>query len=165
MSARRLVALLLAAVALAGAGFAARAAAPRPGAGAGARDRGAIEGPTLAAVQQTIEPQGGGADTAVPMKLAYKNTLPDSAGRGIAERWCLVCHSAMLITQQAKDSTAWEKTLGQMEKWGVTVTPEERDSLRLYLVQNFGPRVAPVPRGAAPAPAARDTTKAPAPPR
>ena len=100
MSARRLVALLLAAAALAGAGFAARAAAPRPGAG------GAIAGPTLAAVQQTIEPQGGGADTAVPMKLAYKNTLPDSAGRGIAERWCLLCHSAMLIMQQAKDSTA-----------------------------------------------------------
>jgi len=158
MSARRLAALLLAAVALAGAGFAARAAAPRPGAGAGASG-------AIAAVQQTIEPQGGGADTAVPMKLAYKNTLPDSAGRGIAERWCLVCHSAMLITQQAKDSTAWEKTLGQMEKWGVTVTPEERDSLRLYLVQNFGPRVAPAPRGAAPAPAARDTAKTPAPPR
>jgi hypothetical protein len=153
MSARRLVALLLAAVALAGAGFAARAAAPRPGAGAGAGASGA-----LAAVQQTIEPQGGGADTAVPMKLAYKNTLPDSAGRSIAERWCLVCHSAMLITQQAKDSTAWEKTLGQMEKWGVTVTPEERDSLRLYLVQNFGPKALPPARVAAPVTTARETT-------
>jgi len=160
MSARRLLGALLACVALAGAGVAARAAAPRPGAAS------AIEGPKLAAVQQAVEPQSGGAGAeTVPTKLAYRNTLPDSAGRGIAERWCLLCHSAMLITQQAKDSTAWEKTLGQMEKWGVTVTPEERDSLRLYLVQNFGPRPVPPARGAAPAPAARDTARAPAPPR
>ena len=159
MSARRLLGALLACVALAGAGLAARAAAP----GAGAAS--AIVGPKLAAVQQAIEPQPGGAGDAVPMKLAYRNTLPDSAGRGIAERWCLMCHSAMLITQQAKDSTAWEKTLGQMEKWGVTVTPEERDSLRLYLVQNFGPRPVPAARGVAPAPVARDTARAQAPPR
>lgn len=150
MSARRLLGALLACAALAGAGIAARAAAPRPGAGS------TFEGPKLAAVQQAAEPQTGGAEAAVPMKLAYKNTLPDSAGRGIAERWCLLCHSAMLITQQAKDSTAWEKTFTQMEKWGVNVTPEERDTLRAYLVQNFGPR---------PAPAARDSVRAPAPPR
>jgi hypothetical protein len=159
MSARRLLGALLACLALAGAGIAARAAAPRPGA-TGAEST--IEGPKLAAVQQAAEPQAGGAGAAaaaMPAKLAYKNTLPDSAGRGIAERWCLLCHSAMLITQQAKDSTAWEKTLTQMEKWGVTVTPEERDSLRVYLVQNFGPRLGP------PAPAARDSARAPAPPR
>jgi cytochrome c5 len=159
MSARRLLGALLACVALAGAGIAARAAAPRPGAGS------TIEGPTLAAVQQAIELQADGAGAAVPTRLAYKNTLPDSAGRVIAERWCQLCHSAMLITQQAKDSTAWEKTLGQMEKWGVTVTPEERDSLRLYLVQNFGPRPVPPARGAAPAPATHDTARAPASPR
>jgi len=161
MSARRLLGALLACAALAGAGIAARAAAPRPGAGS------TIEGPKLAAVQQAAEPQAGGAGAAaaVPTRLAYKNTLPDSAGRGIAERWCLLCHSAMLITQQAKDSTAWEKTLTQMETWGVTATPEERDSLRAYLVQNFGPRPAPPARGAAPAPAARDTAQAPAAPR
>ena len=80
---------------------------------------------------------------AVPSRAAYATTLPDSAGRGIAERWCLLCHSAMLITQQKKDSTGWEKTLAQMEKWGVTPTPEERDTLRAYLLQNFG---RPIPR-------------------
>jgi hypothetical protein len=165
MSARRLLGALLACAALAGAGIAARAAAPRPGA-AGAAS--AIEGPKLAAVQQTAEPPAGGegaATPAVPMKLAYKKTLPDSVGRGIAERSCLPCHSAMLITQQAKDSTAWEKTLAQMEKWGVLVTPEERDSLRLYLVQNFGPRPSPPARVTTPVPVARDSARDSAPPR
>src|SRR5204863_145450 len=96
---------------------------------------------------------GARATPSVPAKIAYSSALPDSAGRAIVERWCTLCHSAMLITQQAKDSTAWEKTLGQMEKWGATPTPEERDTLRAYLVQCFGPRVAPVPKAPAPAPA------------
>lgn len=141
MSARRLAGLFVAgaALAFAAAGFAARAAAPRSGA-AGV-DR-APTAPLLAATAQATEPQAGGPGEAgaVPMRLAYAVTLPDSAGRHIAERWCLMCHSAMLITQQAKDSTGWEKTLAQMETWGVTATPEERDSLRAYLIQNFGPR-------------------------
>ena len=141
MSARRLVALVLAGAALAGLGLAA---------------------------QQPPQPQGGGAtspppDTAAVTKRAvYAALLPDSAGRDIAQRWCLLCHSAMLITQQAKDSTAWEKTLAQMEKWGVVVTPEEHDTLRTYLTKCFGPRVKPAPaRPAPPATAAGDTTRAP----
>jgi hypothetical protein len=123
----------------------------------------ALAGAVLA--QPPGEPPAGAghATPNVPAKLAYAATLPDSAGRAVVERWCLMCHSATLITQQAKDSTAWEKTLGQMEKWGVTATPEEHDSLRAYLVQNFGPRVVPVPAPARGAP--RDTTRAPATPR
>jgi len=167
MSPRRLAAVLIACAALAGAGFAAFASAPRGGNRAGG---------ALAAVEQPPpEPPAGGAapgaasaghaTPAVPAKNAYPTALPDSAGRAIVERWCLMCHSAMLITQQAKDSTAWEKTLGQMEKWGVAPTPEERDTLRAYLVQCFGPRVAPVPKAPPPRPAAppapRDTTAAP----
>jgi cytochrome c5 len=130
MSARRLVALLLVAAALAGA-------------------------------QRAAEPQGSGgeaapADTAV-RRAAYAATLPDSAGKSIAERWCVLCHSAMLITQQAKDSTGWEKTISQMEKWGVVLTPEEHDTLRTYLQRSFGPRPVPAPR-ARPAPAPAATT-------
>jgi len=145
MSARRLSGLLLASAALACAvaGLAARAATPRGGSGAGAHSPG--EG--VVALAATDEVGGGGGEArdpdSVPKKLAYATALPDSVGRGIAERWCLLCHSAMLITQQAKDSTAWEKTLAQMEKWGVAVTPEERDTLRVYLVQSFGLRGTP----------------------
>ena len=48
----------------------------------------------------------------------------------------------MLVTQQAKDSTGWEKSLATMEKWGAPMTPAERDTLRGYLLERFGPRVA-----------------------
>jgi len=113
---------------------------------AGLAARGATSRGGSAGLLAADEEQAGG-DVAqprdpelVPKKLAYATELPDSVGRAIAQRWCLLCHSAMLITQQAKDSAGWEKTLAQMEKWGVAVTPEERDTLRAYLVQSFGPR-------------------------
>ena len=70
----------------------------------------------------------------------YLSTFPAGAGREIADRACLMCHSAALTTQQAKDSTGWEKTLGQMQKWGVVLTPAEHDTLRQFLVIHFGPR-------------------------
>ena len=75
-------------------------------------------------------------------RRVYEQQFPEGAGKAIAERACLICHSQTLVTQQAKDSTAWEKSLATMEKWGVKLTPAEHDSLRRYLLANFGPRVA-----------------------
>ncbi len=72
-------------------------------------------------------------------RLAYPTALPPGAGKPIAERSCLMCHSAMLVTQQAKDSTGWEKTLTQMEKWGVMLAPSEHDTLSRYLRGAFPP--------------------------
>jgi hypothetical protein len=46
----------------------------------------------------------------------------------------------MLIVQQRKDSTGWEKTIAQMETWGVALSPAECDTLRRYLVASLGPR-------------------------
>src|SRR5262245_24338930 len=141
MSRRRLAAALISGAALAGAVMAQPPGEPPAGGAAG----------------------GGHATPNVTARVAYATTLPDSAGRAVVERWCLMCHSATLITQQAKDSTAWEKTLGQMEKWGVATTPEERDTLRTYLVRYFGPRAMPAP--APKAAGASDTARAPAPSR
>jgi hypothetical protein len=70
----------------------------------------------------------------------YPNQFPAGGGQALAERYCQICHAPSLITQQAKDSTGWEKTLGQMEKWGIQPTPAEHDSLRGYLLSQFGPR-------------------------
>ena len=75
----------------------------------------------------------------IPKKI-YPQQFPEGDGKAIAERSCMLCHSATLVTQQAKDSTGWEKTLGTMEKWGVKLTPAEHDSLRTYLLAHFGPR-------------------------
>lgn len=71
---------------------------------------------------------------------AWQATFPAGEGRAIAERSCLICHSAMLVRQQAKDSTGWEKTLALMEKWGATLTPAEHDTLRRWLLVTQGPR-------------------------
>ena len=70
----------------------------------------------------------------------YPNQLPDGAGREIAERACLMCHAATLITQQTKDSTAWAKSVATMVKWGAPMAENEQDALVGYLASSIGPR-------------------------
>jgi mono/diheme cytochrome c family protein len=77
-----------------------------------------------------------------PPRLATPDHFPAGDGRAIAERACVICHSAMLVTQQAKDSTGWEKTIATMRKWGAPLSDAERDSLRNYFVATLGPRSA-----------------------
>ena len=76
----------------------------------------------------------------VRVRHVYAAQFPRGAGKAIADRACVACHSPMLVVQQSKDSTAWEKTIGQMAKWGVELTPAEHDTLRAYLVSRLGPR-------------------------
>jgi hypothetical protein len=66
-------------------------------------------------------------------RTVYPNRFPDGAGGAIATRACLT------TTQQRKDSTGWEKSLRQMETWGVKLTPSERETLFTYLRAKFGP--------------------------
>jgi cytochrome c5 len=73
-------------------------------------------------------------------RAPYSSTFPAGPGKAIAERACLFCHSPMLVAQQAKDSTAWEKTLATMRTWGTPMTRAEQDTLRGYLLTHFGPR-------------------------
>jgi len=81
-------------------------------------------------------------------RAAYPDTFPSGDGRAIAERACMICHSPMLVTQQAKDSTGWEKTLATMKNWGAPLSSSERDTLRGYLLMRFGPRPVAVPLSA-----------------
>ena len=74
-------------------------------------------------------------------QVAYPARLIAGAGHEIAEQRCLMCHSAALITQQAKDSTGWEKTLGQMEKWSAPMPAAEHQKLHAYLLRHYGPRI------------------------
>lgn len=121
---------------------------PHPG-GRGAR--------RLAAAAIALAPLAFAALALVPgdsrpagNRAAYPDSFPAGAGKAIAERACLFCHSAMLVTQQAKDSTGWEKTLTTMKGWGSPLEPAERDTLRGYLLARFGPRPAPAPAPAPP---------------
>ena len=85
---------------------------------------------------------GGAAAVAAPPPATshrHANHLPEGPGRALAEGACLICHSAMLVTQQKKDSVGWEKTVHQMELWGAPVPASAHDSLVTYLRARFGP--------------------------
>ena len=75
-----------------------------------------------------------------PAATPFPGTLPDGEGRAVAERACVICHSPMLITQQAKDSTGWAKTLTQMQKWNAPLDSSERDTLQRWFTAKLGPR-------------------------
>ena len=75
-----------------------------------------------------------------PLVHPYPNQLPEGEGSVLAARACLMCHAATLITQQAKDSTAWAKTVGTMVKWGSPLPTAEQDTVVRYLSAHFGPR-------------------------
>lgn len=95
----------------------------------------------LAVVLATVGARPHHAHASSPNGHApYPDHFPAGPGDDIAARSCVICHSAMLVTQQAKDSLGWEKTLSLMEKWGAPVAPGEHDSLRTYLLTRFGPR-------------------------
>ncbi len=58
------------------------------------------------------------SDRTLARRTAYPANFPPGPGASVAERSCVACHSAMLVTQQHKDSTGWEKTVHTMESWG-----------------------------------------------
>ena len=82
-------------------------------------------------------------DDKASRRAVYASDFPAGEGREIAGRACVLCHSASRTTQQAMDSTGWEKTLTQMEKWGVKLTPAEHDTLRRYLLGHYGAKAKP----------------------
>ena len=71
---------------------------------------------------------------------AYPAKLAAGEGSELAESHCLMCHSAMLIAQQAKDSTGWEKTIALMEKWSAPLDSTSHRALHRYLLRSYGPR-------------------------
>lgn len=94
----------------------------------------------VAAAVALLAPQPHSAGTAAAKRRSvYPTRFPQGLGRGVAERACLVCHSATLVTQQHKDSTGWEKSVRQMEAWGVKLKSADRESLLTYLRSQFGP--------------------------
>ena len=108
----------------------------------------------LAALGLALLGGANGESRSTGSRFATPDTFPTGEGKAIADRACLFCHSAMLATQQAKDSTGWEKTLTTMKNWGSPMSNQERDTLRTYLLARFGPRPVAVPLPApAPAPA------------
>ena len=80
-----------------------------------------------------------GDATAPPRRSVYPKEFPTGDGLDLLTSKCQTCHSAMLVTQQRKDSTGWEKTVTTMEKWGARLVPADHAMVVHYLLQHFGP--------------------------
>jgi cytochrome c5 len=85
----------------------------------------------------------GDEKSAVDPRRPYSVDLPEGPGREQVQQSCLICHSAMLVVQQHKDSTAWEKTITQMLAWGAPMDSAGHEQARAYLVAHFGPAPKP----------------------
>jgi len=84
------------------------------------------------------------------MARPYPDSFAAGSGQALAEQRCVMCHNATLITQQAKDSAGWARTIGTMKTWGTPLDSAETDTLLRWLAATYGPR----PR-ANPAPGSR----------
>lgn len=70
----------------------------------------------------------------------YSTQLAEGPGRALAEQRCLMCHAATLITQQAKDSAGWARTVSTMKTWGSPLDSAETDTLMRWLIASYPPR-------------------------
>ena len=66
--------------------------------------------------------------------------LPTGTGHDLVLSNCLICHSSMMLEQQHKDSTAWNKTVTTMVSWGAPLPPTQQPVLVAYLAQHFPAR-------------------------
>lgn len=71
--------------------------------------------------------------------------LAPGPGQSLVVVNCLICHSATMIEQQRKDTTAWNKTVTQMIAWGSPLPAAQKPVLVAYLAEHYGARAASAP--------------------
>ena len=77
-----------------------------------------------------------------PALRAQGPALPASAGVEVAQGKCIGCHEADLIVSQRLSPAGWDREVAKMERWGPTLTADERPRLVGYLTRQFGLRPA-----------------------
>jgi cytochrome c2 len=73
---------------------------------------------------------------------AQAPALPASAGVEVAQAKCIGCHEADIIVSQRLSPVGWDREVAKMERWGATLTADERRALVGYLTREFGVRPA-----------------------
>lgn len=76
------------------------------------------------------------------MPRAQAPALPAGAGAEVAQAKCIGCHDADLIVSQRLSPAGWDREVTKMERWGATLTADERRALVGYLTRQFGVRPA-----------------------
>ena len=71
---------------------------------------------------------------------AQQQQLPAGAGLDVLKRRCVSCHETDIISSQKLTLTGWTRSVDKMVRWGVSITPEEREVLQAYLAQHFAPQ-------------------------
>jgi mono/diheme cytochrome c family protein len=66
-------------------------------------------------------------------------TLPDGAGRSIAQRTCIACHTLHVVTSKRTSQDGWTQVVNEMVNRGADLSDNEIDTLIQYLSTNFGP--------------------------
>lgn len=77
---------------------------------------------------------------ALASTAASAQTLPPGPGADVLKAKCVSCHEADIIVSQRLSLAAWTRSVDKMVRWGVAITPAEREALHPYLAANFGPK-------------------------
>ena len=75
----------------------------------------------------------------LPVLGSVVTPLPEGAGKSVAERTCLPCHSGDILRQQRLTEKQWTAVLTKMAGWGAELSDTDRVVLMPYLVSQFGP--------------------------
>lgn len=100
--------------------------------------------PKLAARLAPPPPAALTAQLAADEQVAIKH-LAAGHGHDLVIGNCLTCHSATMIEQQHKDTTAWNKTVTQMVAWGAPLAKDQQAILVAYLAGHYPARGAGPP--------------------
>lgn len=117
---------------------------------------GALIAVTLAGCGERVEapasPVGRPAAQSAELTAAITSTeqrslaaLAPGPGQALVVANCLICHSATMVEQQRKDTTAWNKTVTQMIAWGAPLPAAQKPVLVAYLAEHYGARAAAAP--------------------
>ena len=78
-------------------------------------------------------------DKNLPVLGTRLRELPPGTAKAVAEKACLECHSADMLSQQRLTEKQWTASVNKMIGWGAEVPDDNKDALVAYLTENFGP--------------------------
>ena len=73
-----------------------------------------------------------------PTANAAKTALPAGPGKELVEERCTACHGVEKMTGEKRTKQEWGTTVKKMAERGLSLTPEEIQTISSYLAAQFG---------------------------